>query len=398
MDFRGIIDTYKERIVTIRRDLHAIPEVAYTEIQTSAYIQKFLKQEGIPFTSGIAETGILAVIETGRPGKSLMIRTDMDALPIQEATGLPFASSNEGCMHACGHDGHMAMALTTISILNHHKEELSGTIKLIFQPAEEGPGGAATMIEQGVMENPKVDYSLGCHLWPAVPEGKVGVKNGPLMAAMSRFDIVLNGKAGHGAMPHLSIDALDTGVQLINALQRLVSRKSNPIEPAVLTVGTFSSGTSYNIVAGDAKISGTTRTFDKETWLAWAGMIETVVMGVCSSMGTSYTMEYDLGYPPVVNDSEMADLVRLCAVQVVGKEAVIEPEKTMGGEDMAFFLERSKGCFFFLGVGREDGSSLHNPYFDFNEDVLLLGVEIYLRAAVSLLAHNSHPNLPRKNG
>lgn len=391
MNFKKIVDAYKERIIKIRRDLHAIPEVAYTEIKTSAYIQKFLEQEGIPFKSGIAETGVLAVIESGRPGKTLMIRTDIDALAINEATGLTFSSTHEGFMHACGHDGHMAIALITASILNQNKGKFSGTIKVIFQPAEEGPGGAARMIEQGVMENPTVDYSLGCHLWPAVQEGKVGVKNGPLMAAMSRFDISVSGKAGHGALPHLSIDALDTGVQLVNALQRLVSRKNNPIEPAVLTVGTFNSGTSYNIIAGDAKLSGTTRTFEKETWKAWEGMIETVAEGVCNSMGTSFTMRYDLGYPPVVNDNEMAEHVRNSAIQVVGKDAVIEPEKTMSGEDMAFFLEKSKGCFFFLGVGREGGASLHNPSFDFNEDVLLLGVEIYLRTAMTLLANDLEP-------
>ena len=385
MDFKKIVDAYRDTIIRIRRDLHAIPEVAYHEIKTSTYIQNYLEQEEIPFTSGIAKTGILAVIETGRPGKTLMIRTDMDALPICEATGLPFSSTHEGSMHACGHDGHMAMALATASILNQNKEKFSGTIKFIFQPAEEGPGGAAKMIEQGVMDNPAVDYSLGCHLWPAVPEGKVGVRSGPLMAAMSRFDIAITGKAGHGAMPHLSLDALDTGVQVVNALQRLVSRKNNPIDPAVLTVGTFNSGTSYNIVSGEATISGTTRTFNKETWKAWERMIKTVTEGVCNSMGTDFSMKFDLGYPPVVNDCEIVEHVRNSIFQALGKDAVIEPEKTMSGEDMAFFLERSKGCFFFLGIGQKDEPSLHNPHFNFNEDVLLLGVEIYLRTAKTLL-------------
>jgi amidohydrolase len=319
------------------------------------------------------------------PGKTLMIRSDMDALPVTEATGLPFASTHEGAMHACGHDGHMAMVLGTATILNKVKDTLHGNIKFLFQPAEEGPGGAKPMIEAGVMENPHVDFSIGCHVWPAIPEKTIGVKAGRLMAAMDRFDIKIIGKGGHGAMPHLCVDALEVGTQVVNALQRIASRQMNPLSPTVVTVGSFQAGTTFNVIPGEAAMCGTTRTFDRAIWNSWPERVEKIVRGVCESMGAEYELKYAQGYPPLLNDESMAEVVRKCARDVVGEEGVIEPEQTMGGEDMAFYLEKSKGCFFFLGVGREGCAPLHNPKFDFNEDVLLTGVETYCRVAFELL-------------
>jgi len=320
-----------------------------------------------------------------RPGKTLMIRSDMDALPVTEATGLPFASTHEGAMHACGHDGHMSMVLGAATILNKVKDKLNGNIKFLFQPAEEGPGGAKPMIEAGVMENPHVDFSVGCHVWPAIPEGSIGVKAGYLMAAMDRFDIRIIGKGGHGAMPHLCVDALEVGTQVVNALQRIPSRQMNPLSPTVVTVGSFQAGSTFNVIPGEAEMRGTTRTFDRDIWSSWPERVEKIVRGVCESMGADYELKYTQGYPPLLNDESMAEVVRKCAADVVGEERVIEPEQTMGGEDMAFYLEKSKGCFFFLGVGREGCAPLHNPEFDLNEDVLLTGVETYCRVAFELL-------------
>jgi amidohydrolase len=385
LNIKEMVHKENALIINSRRDLHRIPEPAYTEKKTSAYVAEYLKREGLKVETGIAQYGVVGLMKTGRPGPTLMIRADMDALPITEETGLPFASTHEGAMHACGHDGHMAMVLGAATVLNKAKNKLKGNIKFLFQPAEEGPGGAKPMIDAGVMENPRVDYSVGAHLWPDIPEGTIGVRAGAIMAAMDRFDIEIIGKGGHGAMPHLCVDALEVGSQIINALQRIVSRHMNPLNPAVVTVGSFHAGTTFNVIPGEARMCGTTRTLDLEIWDHWEERIERIVRGVCESMGAQYKLNYTRGYPPTINDESMADLVRRCAEKVVDKDRVVEPELTMGGEDMAFFLERSKGCYFCLGVAYEGGAPIHNPKFDFNEDVLLLGVETHCRVAFELL-------------
>ena len=385
MDFTKLVREHKDLITKLRRDLHLIPEPAYTEKKTSVYVEDYLRKLRLEVQTGIAKTGVVGLMKLPSPGKTLMIRSDMDALPVTEETGLPFASTHKGAMHACGHDGHMSMVLGTATILNKIKDKLKGNIKFLFQPAEEGPGGAKPMIEAGVMENPTVDFSVGCHVWPAIPENTIGVRAGRLMAAMDRFDIRIIGKGGHGAMPHLCVDALEVGTQVINALQRIASRQMNPLTPTVVTVGSFQAGSTFNVIPGEAEMCGTTRTFDRDIWNSWPERIEKIVHGVCKSMGADYELKYTQGYPPLLNDESMAAVVGKCATDVVGKERVIEPEQTMGGEDMAFYLEKSKGCFFFLGVGREGCAPLHNPKFDFNEDVLLTGVETYCRVAFELL-------------
>ena len=385
MDLKKDILNIKDRLVQTRRDLHLIPETAFSEKKTADYVSRYLKALGLDVQTGIAKYGVVGVMDTGKPGQSLLIRSDMDALPIEEETGLEFASTHPGAMHACGHDGHMSMVLGVAMILNKIRSKLRGTVKFLFQPAEEGPGGAKPMIEEGVMENPTVDYAVGCHLWPAIGEGTIGVKAGPLMAAMDRFDLRITGRGGHGAMPHLCLDALEVGTQVVNALQRIVSRQMDPLQPSVVTVGSFHAGSAFNVIPGEAEICGTTRTFDPEIWNTWPQRLDKIIGGVCESMGAGYELKYSQGYPPLHNDADMAQVVARCAAEVVGKDKVIEPESTMGGEDMAFYLEKSKGCFFFLGVGRDGCVPIHNSRFDFNEDVLLLGVETYCRVALDLL-------------
>ena len=303
MDYKKLVLEQKERIVRTRRDLHRIPETAFTEKKTAAYVGDYLAGEGYEIQTGIARYGVMALLETGRPGPTLMIRSDMDALPVTEATELSFASTHEGAMHACGHDGHMAMVLAAATILKKKKDELSGSVKFIFQPAEEGPGGAKPMIAEGVMENPTVDYAVACHLWPNMPEGHVGVKPGIIMAAMDHFDITILGKQGHGAMPHECVDALDTGVQVVNALQRIVSRQMNPLNPSVVTIGKFQAGTAYNIIPGKAVLSGTTRTLDRAVWQSWPERLEKIIRGVCRSMNAEYEFKYtqDIRRPKMTN-------------------------------------------------------------------------------------------------
>jgi amidohydrolase len=385
VDVRLLVSEQKELIINTRRDLHRIPETGYTEKKTSAYVAEYLNREGLEVQTGIAQFGVVGLLETGRPGPNLMIRADMDALPLKEETGLAFASTHEGVMHACGHDAHMAMALGAATVLTRIRNELNGTIKFVFQPAEEGPGGAKPMIDAGVMENPKVDYAIGCHVWPDIAEGTVGVRPGPFLAAMDRFDIKIIGKGGHGAMPHLCVDALEVGTQVVNALQRISSRHISPLEPVVVTVASFHAGTTFNVIPGEAELSGTTRTFNLDIWDSWEQRLEKVVRGVCESMGAEFELKFSKGYPPTINDESMCEVVRRCAAEVVGPEMVIKPDQSMGGEDMSYFLQRSKGCFFALGVGREGYASVHNPKFTFNEEVLALGVETHCRVAMDLL-------------
>jgi len=386
VNVKQLVQKQKDQYTRIRRELHQIPEPAYTEKKTSARVADHLKAAGLDVQTGIAKFGVVGLLRTERPGPTLMIRADMDALPVTEQTGLPFSSTHAGAMHACGHDAHMAMVLGAALALSKMKDTLKGNVKLIFQPAEEGPGGAKPMIDEGVMENPKVDYAVGCHLWPGSPEGTIGVKAGPIMAAMNRFDIRIIGSQGHGAMPHLCVDALEVGTQVINALQRIVSRHMNPLTPTVVSVGSFHAGKAFNIIPGEAELSGTTRTFDLEVWNSWESRMRKILQGVCDSMGARFELNFEFGYPPTINDPFMADLVRQCAANVVGSDKVFEPEPTMGGEDMSYYLQRAKGCFFFLGVGRPGCAPLHNAKFDFNEDMLLLGVETYCRIALGLLS------------
>jgi amidohydrolase len=387
MNIKAQLKPYRDRVIAARRDLHRIPELAYTEKKTSAYVAEYLKREGLAVTAGIARTGVVGLLKTGRPGPCLLIRADMDALPITEETGLPFASRHSGVMHACGHDGHTAMGLATASFMNQIKDRISGTIKFVFQPAEEGPGGAKPMIDAGVMDEPHVDYALGCHIWPTIPEGTIGIRAGELMAAMFSFDITIKGRGGHGAMPHLCVDALDVGCQVVAALQRIVSRKMDPLRPTVVTVGRFRAGTAFNVIPETAHLSGTARTFDTATWRRWPDIIETVVKGVCDSMGAGYEAAFEQGYPPTINDAGMAERITRVAGDVVGVDRVVVPDPTLGGEDMSFFLEKAAGCYFCLGAGNDAYAGIHNPRFDFNEDILITGVETYCRAALDLLGN-----------
>jgi amidohydrolase len=384
LDFRKMVQGEKQAIVEMRRELHRIPETAFCEEKTSAFVSRHLKKLGLKVETGIAKTGVVGLLELGTEGKTLMIRADMDALQVQEKTGLPFASTREGVMHACGHDAHMAMALGAASLLSTRKGQWKGNIKFVFQPAEEGPGGAKPMIEAGVLENPKVDFVTGCHLHDSV-EGTIGVKPGCLLAANDRFDLKIIGKGGHGAMPHLCVDPIDVGVQVINALQRMASRQINPLSPVVLTVGRFHAGTAFNIIPSEAEMAGTTRTFDRGIWDSWQERMERIIKGVCEAMGAEYEFKFVRGYPPTVNDEALVEIVRHCAAQVVGEVNVFEPEPIMAGDDISYFLEKVPGFFFFLGVGRENSVPLHNSRFDFNEEVLPKGVEMYLRLAYELL-------------
>ncbi|WP_299485230.1 M20 family metallopeptidase [Acaryochloris sp. IP29b_bin.137] len=370
-------------LVSWRRHLHQYPELGFKEHLTAKFVAQRLTEWGIAHQTGIAETGIVATIAGEQPGPVLAIRADMDALPIQEENPVSYRSRHDGIMHACGHDGHTAIALGTARYLSQHRQDFAGTVKLIFQPAEESPGGAKPMIEAGVLKNPEVDAIIGLHLWNNLPLGTVGVKSGPLMAAVDLFECKIQGKGGHGAMPHQTTDAVVISAQVVNALQTIVARHVNPLDSAVVTVGQLHAGTASNVIADSSFMSGTVRYFDPDLAHRIEPRMQDILTGVCQSWGATYDLNYWRLYPPVINDAAIADLIRSVSTDVMETPAGVVPNcQTMGGEDMSFFLQAVPGCYFFLGsANTERGLAYphHHPQFDFDETALAMGVEIFVR-------------------
>ena len=380
---RSEIKTLQPQVVEWRRRFHQRPELGFREQLTAEFIAHSLQEWGIEHQTGVAKTGIVATIPGSRPGPVLAIRADMDALPIQEENEVPYRSQHDGVMHACGHDGHTAIALGTAYYLSQHRDDFAGTVKIIFQPAEEGPGGAKPMIEAGVLKNPDVDAIIGLHLWNNLPLGTVGVRSGALMAAVESFRCTILGKGGHGAMPHQTVDSIVVAAQIVTALQTIVARNVNPIDSAVVTVGELHAGTALNIIADTARMSGTVRYFNPALSELIPQRFEQIIAGICQSQGASYELDYSQLYPPVINDAGIAELVRSVAEGVIETPVGIVPEcQTMGGEDMSFFLQEVPGCYFFLGSANPAKNLAyphHHPRFNFDETALGMGVEIFVR-------------------
>ncbi|BAZ26013.1 N-acyl-L-amino acid amidohydrolase [Kalymmatonema gypsitolerans NIES-4073] len=378
------IRSLQPQLVEWRRGLHQKPELGFQEKLTAQFVSQKLQEWGIEHQTGIAQTGIVATIRgNNSTQKVLAIRADMDALPIQELNEVPYCSQHDGVMHACGHDGHTAIALGTAYYLQQNRDTFGGTVKIIFQPAEEGPGGAKPMIEAGVLKNPDVDAIIGLHLWNNLPLGTIGVRAGALMAAVELFRCTVLGKGGHGAMPHQTIDSIVVAAQIINALQTIVARNVNPIDSAVVTVGELHAGTAENVIADTAWMRGTVRYFNPELKGLFHQRVEQIIAGICQSHGARYDLDYWSLYPPVINDATIAELVRSVAQEVVETPVGVVPEcQTMGGEDMSYFLQEVPGCYFFLGSANpEKGLAYphHHPRFDFDETVLPMGVEMFVR-------------------
>mgnify|MGYP001146658889 CR=1 FL=1 len=386
------IQALQAQLVAWRRQIHQYPELAFREQLTSTFIARKLTEWGIPHQTEVATTGIVAVIQGQSASPVLAIRADMDALPIQEQNQVDYCSQHDGVMHACGHDGHTAIALGTAHYLAKHRQEIPGTVKIIFQPAEEGPGGAKPMIEAGALKNPDVDAIIGLHLWNNLSLGTVGVRSGALMAAVELFDCVIQGRGGHGAMPHQTVDAILVASQVVNALQTIVARNVDPIKAGVVTVGSFHAGHAHNVIANSADISGTIRYFDPVFDGFFSRRVEEVIAGVCQSHGATYSLDYWQLYPATINDPAMAELVRSVAETVVETEAGVVPEcQTMGGEDMSFFLQEVPGCYFFLGSAnpkKDLAYPHHHPRFDFDETALGMGVEMFVRCVEQYMAQS----------
>lgn len=377
------IQALQPRLVEWRRRLHQRPELGFQEKLTAEFVAEKLQEWGIEHQTGIAQTGIVATITGQQPGPVLAIRADMDALPIQEENDVPYRSQHDGTMHACGHDGHITIALGTAYYLSQHRSDFAGTVKIIFQPAEEGPGGAKPMIEAGVLKNPDVDAMIGLHLWNFLPLGTVGVRSGPLMAASEGFHCKILGKGGHGAVPQQTVDSIVVSAQIVNALQTIVARNVNPLDSAVVTVGKLHAGTALNVIADTATMSGTVRYFNPALGELIPQRLEQIIAGICQSHGARYELDYFRLYPAVINDVEIAELVRSVALDVLETPMGVVPEcQTMGGEDMSFFLQAVPGCYFFLGSanpGKNLAYPHHHPRFDFDEAVLGMGVEMFIR-------------------
>jgi amidohydrolase len=378
---QDIEENFGEKIVALRRDIHREPELGFDTEKTAGKVLAAL--EGLPLDveTGVAENGIVATLEGKVDGPTVALRADMDALPILEDTGLPFASETEGKMHACGHDGHTSMLVGAAHALSGMRDRLGGSVKFVFQPAEEGGGGGKVMVDEGVAEDVSSIFAL--HLWPGLPFGKVATKAGPIMAAADAFEMEVRATGSHGAMPHLGSDAIAIAAQIVTALQTIVSREVDPVEPAVLTVGEIGAGTAFNVIPDRAHLGGTVRTLNADLRQKMPGRMEDLARGIAQGMRGDVALDYTFSYPVTVNDEAAANLALDVAEGLLGRESVVElTGPSMGAEDFSYFLEHLPGAFIWLGIG-EDASGLHTPKFAFDEDILLRGSALLAALAIA---------------
>ncbi|MFC1527789.1 M20 family metallopeptidase [Candidatus Neomarinimicrobiota bacterium] len=374
------VNAIKNDIIANRRDFHKHPELGFKENRTAKVIAEKLKSYGIEVRYGIGKTGVIGDLHGKNGGKTIALRADMDALPIQETGHLSFKSQNEGIMHACGHDGHMAMLLGAAKILSQNRDSLSANIRFIFQPAEEGEGGARYMIADGCLEN--VDEIYGMHLWNYQPYGEIGVKSGNIMAATDIFDITIKGIGGHGAAPQGTVDAIVAASNLIMSFQTIVSRNTDPLQSTVVTVGKIEGGHSFNVIADEVKLSGTVRAKTEGNRLMVKTRMQEIIAGVAKLTGAKIEMDYQDGYPPTINDENATQVVQKVAHKIVG-DSVVEPYLTMVAEDFSYYLQKIPGCFLFIGSAPSDKELMsvphHCSHFDFDERALLVGTSVFVQ-------------------
>ncbi|MGD8537706.1 MAG: amidohydrolase [Candidatus Aminicenantes bacterium] len=372
-----------DQIVKWRRDFHRHPEVAFQERRTSSVIRKYLESLDIPVAE-CAGTGLRGVLQGNPGGKTVALRADIDALPLREEGDKEYISQNPEAAHCCGHDGHMAILMGAVKLLTERKNEFKGNVVFLFQPSEERiPGGAKQMIEEGALDG--VDAIFGLHLWVPLPTGKVGVVKGPMMAQPDDFTLVVKGKGGHGSMPQQTVDPILVASQIVVNAQSIVSRNIDPLKPAVVSFGTIAGGTIYNIIPGDVKLTGTVRSFESEIKDIAKKRIEEIAKGTAKAMGASVDLTYEEGYPPVINDTAMANFVLDVARQTLGKESVVDIDPVMGGEDFAYYLQKVPGVFLFLGAGDGFDFPHHHPAFDIDEKVLPQGTLLMSSLALEYL-------------
>ena len=377
-----------DEIISWRRDFHMHPELGYHERRTAGIVAENLRKWGYRVITGVAETGVIGVLRGAEGDKTIALRADMDALPLNEENDVPYRSKVKGVMHACGHDAHVAMLLGAAKILAKIKDELKGNVKLIFQPAEEGGNGAERMIKEGALDDPKVDMIYGLHVWSQIESGRVGIKEGPLLAATGSFSIEVYGKGGHGAYPHQAVDPIVVASSIVVALQSIVSRNVDPIDSAVVSVCTFRAGKAFNVIPDKAFMAGTYRALRKETLNLVVRRIREIADHISRAYGATCDVQTRDITPPTINHPEATKIAKEVAMSIVGEGNILIPSVSMGGEDFAFYLERVPGAFILLGTGNSEKGTMnphHSPHFDVDEDVLYIGSALYAGLAHAYL-------------
>ena len=370
-----------------RRDIHAHPELAYQEHRTAELVAEKLESFGIPIRRGIGGTGVVGTIKTGTSDRSIGVRADMDALPLQELNSFGHCSTNDGVMHACGHDGHTAMLLAAAEHLAKEKS-FDGIVHFIFQPAEEGEAGAKAMMDDGLFNDFPMESVYAVHNWPGLPVGQMALRTGPAMAAMDIFEVKVKGVGGHAALPHLTVDPIIVGAQLIQAWQNVVSRNIKAIEPAVLSVTQIHAGDAYNVIPEEVVLRGTVRCFSREVRALAEARMEAITKGICDSHGCSFEWRYEHRFPPTVNSARECDNAARAAIAVCGKDNVnTNVEMVTGSEDFGYMLEEKPGCYAFIGNGPGDGGCLlHSPHFDFNDEIIPIGASYWVTLVNQMLS------------
>lgn len=392
-DLKAEIKRRRPTLVALRRHFHQHPELSFEERQTAATIAGHLRDAGIEVTEGVGGHGVVGLIrgkKNGSSGRTLLIRADIDALPVEEANEVEYRSQAPGKMHACGHDGHIAIGLTVAGLLAARRDQLHGNVKFAFQHAEEYVGGAKPMVDAGVMRNPDVDAVIGLHLWSPTPVGDVVVQSGPFFASADAFVLRVRGRGGHGAMPHLNIDPVVAAAQIVMATQTIVSREISPLNPAVITFGSIHGGTAPNVTADEVTLQGTVRAYSQDDRDYLLRRIGELTQGVAASMRADVTYELDPGCQPCVNDPTITELVRAAALATVGTEHIPAGDQRQPvSDDMAVFLDAVPGCYFLVGAGNSERGITaphHSNRFDIDEASLPIGVEVLARAALDFLA------------
>lgn len=377
----------QERTVAVRRDLHEHPEIAFEEHRTMGVIAARLRELGLEPREGVGGTGVVAVFDTGRPGPTVLARADMDALPVPEEKDVPYRSTAPGKMHACGHDGHVAVLLSVVEIVLSRAAQLAGRVVFVFQPAEEIVRGARAMLDDGALDGIEVDHVIGLHLSSSHPLGTVAVREGPAMAATDSFRLVVKGRGGHAAYPHVCVDPIVAASQVVLALQTLVSRETDPVDQSVISITSFHGGTAYNIIPEEVELKGTLRTFDAETRSRLRARVLEVSDGTAKLLRCTLASEWFEGTPAVVNDPESVARLREVAARVVGEENVTLQVPIMGGDDMALWLAQARGCYFFVGTnsGPDTAWAHHHPRFDVDERGLEVAVAVLASGVADLM-------------
>ncbi len=395
MTFLDEAQEIKDEIIALRRDFHRHPELGFEEVRTASIVTERLKNLGLEVTTGVAETGVVGLLKGQAESPVLLLRFDMDALPILEDTGADYASESPGVMHACGHDSHVAVGLSVAKLLATHRDQLAGTVKFVFQPAEEGGGGAERMVEAGVLEEPNPDYSMAMHVWNEKPVGWYALNPGPMMAGAEIFSVKVTGKGGHGAAPHNSVDPVVATAQIITALQTIASRNINPLDSAVISVCTVDAGTAFNIIPQEAVFSGTIRTFKPEVFKIVKNRFEAIINSTAEAMGCQAEISMERVTLPVANDPDLVALME-DVVSTVDPDAKVDPHhQTMGSEDFSFMMDDIPGCFLMVGSANPDKGldyGHHHPKFNIDESCLPYAVAVLSKGAIEILRQQPKSN------